>query len=48
MRGGQRSFATNRRARLVEHVIASRLVGKDDLPLLDTAHSIDDVEGEQE
>ncbi len=38
MRGGQRSFATNRRARLVEHVIASRLVGKSDLPLLDTAH----------
>ena len=35
MRGGARGSATNRRARLVEHVIASRLVGKDDLVLLD-------------
>lgn len=48
MRGGQRSFATNRRARLVEHVIASRLVGKNDLPLLDTAHAVDEGEGEHE
>jgi len=47
MRGGQRSVATNRRARLVEHVIASRLVTKDDLPLLDTEH-VDEGEGEQE
>jgi len=43
MRGGQRNFATNRRARLVEHVIASRLVTKEDLPLLDQAQ--DDAEG---
>lgn len=35
MRGGARSFATNRRARLVEHAIAARLVTRDDLPLLD-------------
>jgi hypothetical protein len=35
MRGGVGGSATNRRARLVEHVIASRLVGKADLPLLD-------------
>ncbi|MFJ2503264.1 hypothetical protein ACNPM4_17045 [Microbacterium sp. AGC62] len=47
MRGGQRSFATNRRARLVEHVIASRLVSKDDLPLLD-APQPSEAEGENE
>lgn len=35
MRGGQRSFATNRRARLVEYAIASRLVTRTDLALLD-------------
>lgn len=35
MRGGQRTFATNRRARLVEHAISSRLVTKSDLALLD-------------
>lgn len=39
MRGGARSFATNRRARLVEHAIASRLVTRDDLALLDRAQS---------
>ncbi len=37
MRGGARGSATNRRARLVEHVIASRLVTKDDLVLIDPA-----------
>nr|WP_149084351.1 MULTISPECIES: hypothetical protein [Microbacterium] len=47
MRGGQRSFATNRRARLVEHVIASRLVTKDDLPLLD-APQPSEAEGDNE
>ncbi|MBU4464397.1 MAG: hypothetical protein KKH75_00980 [Actinobacteria bacterium] len=35
MRGGVRSFATNRRVRLVEHALAARLVARDDLPLLD-------------
>ncbi|WP_082297629.1 MULTISPECIES: hypothetical protein [unclassified Microbacterium] len=35
MRGGQRSFATNRRARLVEYTIATRLVTRDDLAELD-------------
>lgn len=37
MRGGARGSATNRRARLVEHVIASRLVDRADLALLDAA-----------
>ncbi|WP_336645000.1 hypothetical protein [Microbacterium sp. USHLN186] len=44
MRGGQRSFATNRRARLVEHAVASRLVTRHDLALLDAPQS--DAEGE--
>lgn len=35
LRGGVASYATNRRARLVEYAIASRLVVRDDLPLLD-------------
>jgi hypothetical protein len=35
LRGGPGSAATNRRARLVEHAVASRLVTPDDLPLLD-------------
>ena len=35
MRGGQRSFATNRRARLVEYTIATRLVTREDLAELD-------------
>ncbi|MCC2032993.1 hypothetical protein [Microbacterium allomyrinae] len=35
MRGGVRSYATNRRVRLVEHAIAARLVTRQDLPLLD-------------
>lgn len=35
MRGGPRTVATNRRARLVEHAVTSRLVTRDDLPLLD-------------
>lgn len=47
MRGGQRSFATNRRARLVEYVIASRLVTREDLPLLD-APQPSEAEGENE
>lgn len=35
MRGGVRSYATNRRARLVEYAIASRIATRFDLPLLD-------------
>lgn len=35
LRGGARSYATNRRARLVEYAIAARLVTRADLPLLD-------------
>lgn len=35
MRGGVRSYATNRRIRLVEYAIAARLVTRADLPLLD-------------
>ncbi|WP_371203187.1 hypothetical protein [Microbacterium sp. BWT-B31] len=38
MRGGVRSFATNRRVRLVEHAISARLVTREDLPLLDEEH----------
>ena len=41
MRGGQRTFATNRRARLVEHAISSRLVSRDDLVLLDAPQEAD-------
>ena len=44
MRGGQRSFATNRRARLVEHAVASRLVTRDDLVMLEAPQT--DPEGE--
>jgi hypothetical protein len=35
LRGGPGGAATNRRARLVEHAVTSRLVTQDDLPLLD-------------
>ena len=35
LRGGVRSYATNRRVRLVEHALAARLVTREDLPLLD-------------
>lgn len=35
MRGGPGRVATNRRARLVEHAVSSRLVTRDDLALLD-------------
>ncbi|THG34943.1 hypothetical protein E6C70_02350 [Glaciibacter flavus] len=35
LRGGRGKLATNRRARLVEYAIATRLVSVDDLPLLD-------------
>ena len=35
LRGGLRSYATNRRIRLVEYAIAARLVSRVDLSLLD-------------
>lgn len=35
MRGGLRSYATNRRVRLVEYALAARLVTRSDIPLLD-------------
>lgn len=35
LRGGRGRLATNRRARLVEYAVATRLVSIDDLPLLD-------------
>ena len=37
LRGGKAKLATNRRTRLVEYAVASRLVSVDDLPLLDAA-----------
>jgi hypothetical protein len=37
LRGGKSKLATNRRARLVEYAVASRLVSVDDLPMLDSA-----------
>lgn len=37
LRGGRGKLATNRRARLVEYAVASRLVSRDDLVLLDRA-----------
>jgi len=37
LRGGRGKLATNRRARLVEYAVATRLVSTDDLVLLDTA-----------
>ncbi|TQJ30570.1 hypothetical protein [Microbacterium sp. SLBN-146] len=45
MRGGVRSYATNRRVRLVEHAIAARLVTRDDLPLLDDVTLLADPRG---
>lgn len=35
LRGGRGALARNRRARLVEYAVATRLVGAEDLPLLD-------------
>jgi hypothetical protein len=42
LRGGPGKLASNRRARLVEHAVFSRLVSRDDLPLLDAAHELDE------
>lgn len=41
LRGGPGKLASNRRARLVEHAVFTRLVSTEDLPLLDDA-SVDD------
>ena len=35
LRGGPQKLAVNRRARLVEHAVASRIVAADQLPALD-------------
>lgn len=37
LRGGRGNLATNRRARLVEYAVSTKLVSRDDLPLLDRA-----------
>ena len=42
LRGGPGKLASNRRARLVEHAVFSRLVPRDDLPLLDEAQDADE------
>lgn len=39
LRGGRGNLATHRRARLVEYAVSTRLVGPDDLPLLDADRS---------
>jgi len=39
LRGGPQQLAVNRRARLVEHAVASRLVSSDQLPALDEEHA---------
>lgn len=47
LRGGRGKLATGRRHRLVEYAVASRLVSRDDLPLLDRA-TPDDAERDGE
>jgi len=42
LRGGPGKLASNRRARLVEHAVFSRLVTTEDLPLLDQAQDTDE------
>lgn len=42
LRGGPGKLASNRRARLVEHAVSSRLVTVEDLPLLDQSATDDD------
>lgn len=42
LRGGPGKLASNRRARLVEHAVFSRLVSSEDLALLDQAQDTDD------
>lgn len=42
LRGGPGNLASNRRARLVEHAVQTRLVTAEELPLLDSVASADD------
>lgn len=42
LHGGPGDLASNRRARLVEYCLASRVVSEEDLPELDRAHATDD------
>jgi hypothetical protein len=46
LRGGRGKLATNRRARLVEYAVATRLVSVDDVPLLDAVASSAERGGE--
>ncbi len=41
LRGGARSYATNRRARLVDYAVRNKLVSEDELYLLDVDHEAD-------
>ena len=45
LRGGKSNLATNRRLRLVEYAVATRLVGKEDLYLLDRNDREHDASG---
>jgi hypothetical protein len=45
LRGGVAASATNRRVRLVEYAVASRLITRDDLPLLDDPALRGDADG---
>jgi len=40
LRGGRGKLAVNRRARLVEYAVATRLVGPDDVPMLDAVRTM--------
>ena len=44
LRGGPGKLAVNRRARLVEHAVASRLVVPEQLSLLDSAKDLAEVD----
>lgn len=44
LRGGVTASATNRRVRLVEHAVASRLVTRDDLAILDDPDAVSSAE----
>jgi hypothetical protein len=44
LRGGRGNLATNRRSRLVEYAVSTKLVSADDLPLLDRPRSPEDPE----
>jgi len=44
LRGGRGNLATNRRSRLVEYAVSTKLVSADDLPLLDRPRTAEDSE----